>query len=186
MTLIQTRTAAAVLITALLLTLAGPARAQSDDLAAGLKMFADVEPIALTESDIEGFIAASKALDEQGVDLDVAGPDAPPTQAGMIDAMKANSEAMAIIEDNGFSAEEFSDVTLNIVLAIGAAELAANRAEIDAAMQQMEAMKDQLPPEQYAAIREQVLGMQMMFEKAPPANIELVQRYRPQLEAIGN
>ena len=50
----------------------------------------------------------------------------------------------------------------------------------------MEAMKDQLPPAQYEAIRQQIVGVQMMFAKAPASNVQLVQRYRPQLEALGN
>jgi hypothetical protein len=154
--------------------------------AAGLEIIQNIEPIDLTESDIERFLAASKDFDEADIDLGTQGTTEPPTQAEMIKAVEANSEAMAILDDHGFTPKHFSDVTMNIVLAVGAAEMAANRAEIDQAMQQMEAMKDQLPPAQYEAIRQQIVGVQTMFAKAPAANIELVQRYRPQLEALGD
>lgn len=183
----MTTTAARALtgLFAVLMLISLPAAAQAP-APPGLEIIQNIEPIELTESDVERFLAASKDFDEADIDLGQPVGKEPPSQAQMIEAVEANSEAMAILDEHGFTAQHFSDVTMNIVLAIGAAEMAANKAEIEQAVQQMEAMKDQLPPAQYEAIRQQIVGVQMMFDKAPEANVQLVQRYRPQIEALGN
>lgn len=151
-----------------------------------LEMLSNVKPMALNESHIKRFIATAEELDKRDIDIMENEDKVIPTQDEMLSQVRQNSEAMSILKANGFSPEEFSDVAMNIVVAMGALEMRKNQVEIDQAMAQLEAMKGQLPQAQYDMIASQVLGVQAAFAKAPPANVDLVEEHRDALEAIGN
>ncbi len=172
----------AVLILGLMFSVAGSAQAPQAANDA-LEMLSNIEPMALSESDVTRFISTAQEFHER--DVDIMEDEDVPTQAEMLARVRENGEAMSILKANGFTPEGFSDVAMNIVLAMGALEMRANQAEIDQAMAQLEAMKGQLPQAQYDKIADQVLGVQRAFAKAPPANVDLVAKHRDELDAIG-
>ena len=140
----------------------------------------------LTEDHVERFIGAAKDFNEADIEVDDIGDGGVPSQAEVAEKIGNNPEAMRILNKHGFSPEEFSGVSMNVIMAMGAAEMAANKAEIDQAMAQFEAMKGQIPEAQYNQMVGSILAAQEMFAKAPPGNIELVARYKGELEALGD
>ncbi|MEO0998222.1 MAG: hypothetical protein AAFX58_11960 [Pseudomonadota bacterium] len=144
-----------------------------------------IEPIALSDADVKNWIAAARAFDEQKIDLDAMHGDSFPTRESMIGTMTNSAEVLAILDRHEFTPQHFADVSLNLMLAMGASEMAKHKAEVDQAMQELESMKDQLPPGQYEQLVKQVVGAQAMFRKAPPGNVELAQKYGPELAALG-
>ncbi len=145
-----------------------------------------IEPKVLSESDMKRFIATAKEFDEKDVDFDTGNEGNVPTREEMLEMARSNDQAMSILRSHGFEPEEYYDVTMNVMLAMGASEMQKNKAEIDEAMAQLELMKSQIPPAQYEMLAEQVLGVQTAFAKAPASNIALVEKYKPELEKLGN
>ncbi|MCA9762405.1 MAG: hypothetical protein KC544_04665 [Gemmatimonadetes bacterium] len=138
------------------------------------------EPIALSESDMERFVAVLGELKELGESvrpLREAGTD---LGAGLA----ANAEAMAILRRHDFDdLRDFQQVGYSIASAIGAAELAGREDEMAAAREKMEAMKGSMPKAQYDAMM-QAQGMATgMVSNQPDGNVALVQRWRDRLEA---
>jgi hypothetical protein len=64
-----------------------------------------------------------------------------------------------------------------------------NESDLAAEQAQLEQMKATLPPEQYEAMmnaRKNAEAMMGSIRNQPAGNVELVARYREELEAIGN
>ena len=145
-----------------------------------MQTLSDVPAVQLTDSDIRRFIKTANELEALDID-ELAGASSP----AAVRALSGDDRAMAVLRANGFDFDEFNGVMWNVVLAMGAAEMQANQAEMDAARAQLEMMKDQMPAEQYAQLEAQMLGAFKMFEKATPENIALVRKYRDDIESIG-
>lgn len=156
--------------------------AQAQDPAAAQAWMAELQSVEtkeLSEAEVKNVIAAMKDLDgleNSGIDTD--SPD-------MFDAISANNEAMSILKKNDLDANSFRVAVVNIALALGALEVEANRPQIEATLAQMEAMKGQIPEEQFNMIQQQVTGALALVERAPKSNIELVGKYKAELDAIG-
>lgn len=164
---------------------AGAASAQmsADD---SLDLLKSVEPMSLSEKDVTGFIAAADDFDKEDVEIDGLDDGSAKTRSEMINRVKQNGAAVAIIKRHGFSVDRFADVSMNVMLAMGALEMQKNQPEIEQSMQQLEAMKGQLPPGQYEKFVDQIMGVRSAFARAPDANVELVAKYRDQIDEIGS
>jgi hypothetical protein len=110
--------------------------------------------------------------------------------AGQAAAAQYSSRMQSAIESGGFTLESFSEVHWNAMMAYSAAELEKQRPEIEQAQReqaaQLEAMKAQLPPEQYQQMVQAMGAMANFgpFANVPPENLALIGRYRSQLEEI--
>ncbi|MEM7613190.1 MAG: hypothetical protein AAF270_16010 [Pseudomonadota bacterium] len=166
-------------VAALALFVGSSAGAQSPDW---MSQMTDVEPIELSERDVK---RAIKTADQLAKAAEAGEIDESGMAPGNLDALIANRKAMSIIEGNDFTAESFTSTMMNIVMAMGAAEMEDNKEEVEQATAQLEAMKSQLSPEQYEMFASQILGVQKAFANAPAGNVELVRKYKDEIEALG-
>ena len=170
-----------VAVVCLSMCLAPVAGAQVDnDVMAQLEA---IETFVLTDSEVSTWLVAAKELDRLDFDDSELNFESL-SPADMQAVFSANGDAMAIIEQNGFTAESFSNVGMNLMLAIGAAEMAGQQAEIDAALAQLEAAKGQMPAAQYDMMVAQITAVQQLFAKVPPENIALAQKYEQQIAEL--
>ncbi|MEM7278251.1 MAG: hypothetical protein AAF385_09010 [Pseudomonadota bacterium] len=160
--------------------------AQMNQASQAMEALKAVEPIELSEKDVTRFIAAAKELHESEVDMEVFDDDKVPDSESIGNKIRSNAEANAIIRKHGFDADEFAAVSMNVVIAMGASEMKEHQAEIDMAIKQLEAMKGSLPEGQYQMMVDQVMGASAVFASAPKGNVALVEKYKPELEAIGD
>lgn len=167
----------------LLFASAATAQMSADD---SLDLLKSIEPIKLSEKDVTGFIAAANDFDKQDVEIDGLEDGSAKTRSEMIDRVEQNGAAVAIIKRHGFSVARFADVSMNVMLAMGALEMKKNEPEIEQSMQQLEAMKGQLPPGQYELFMDQIMGVRNAFARAPESNVQLVANYRDQIDEIGS
>ncbi|MEL6870506.1 MAG: hypothetical protein AAFO81_11955 [Pseudomonadota bacterium] len=167
----------------LLVWAVGGAQAQQmpETAQAWLDALSTAEVVEFTESDVKNLLSTTKALQAAGLD-DLVDDNAP---MDALAALEGNAEARSILKSNGYSPEKFSSHMMNIAMAMGAAEMQANKAEIDASIAQLQMLKDQIPPAQYEALYAQVVGVQEIFARAPAGNVELAEKYRTELEALG-
>ena len=142
-----------------------------------------IETFVLTDSQVSSWLVAAKELDQLDIDDSELNFDGL-SPAEMQEVFSANGDALAVIESNGFSAESFSNIGMNLMLAIGAAEMAGQQAEIDAALAQLEAAKGQMPAAQYDMMVAQITSVQSLFAKVPPENIALAQKYEQQIAEL--
>lgn len=179
-------TLAIALITAL--ACGGGADEAAPDAAAAMQatttaaMAPITEPIALSESHMERFVAVLGEFKALGEEVRPLGSDAANLGAGLA----ANAEAMAILRRHDFEdLRAFQQVGYSIASALGAAELAGREDEMAEARRKLEAMKESMPKQQYDAMI-QAQGMATgMVSNQPDGNVELVQRWRDRLEAAG-
>lgn len=144
--------------------------------------FNKADKITLTDSHVERFIAATKELKAQNFDYEM--PDGSGA-ANWSEAFRGNKQLNAIIQKHGFSdGAAFENTVYSIVAGIANMEMEANRAEIEEAKAQLAQMKDQMPAETYAMLEQQMLGITQMFSDQPAGNVEVVRKYRQQLEAL--
>lgn len=146
--------------------------------------------VALTEGDITRLmntLPQLKALGMQSNLLDGSDPER------MAKAMEFNSEALSILQKNGFTPQGFQEVIYSVGLAIGGLESRGREDEIASAAQQTEQMlsqmEGQLSPEQMAMMRQQMgaaMGTMKQMEDQPPGNLTLVEKYRGEIEALFN
>ena len=161
--------------------LALAATANAQDPAAGQAWLAELQTAEvreLSEREMKNMLSAMEEIEAIEGNIDTDSPN-------MFDAIAADDRAMAVLRRNDFSAESFKSTVYNVVLAMGALEMQAQKAELDQAVAQLEAMKDQLPEAQYQYMQEQVLGTIRLFQRAPEANVRLVERFKPELDALG-
>lgn len=168
-----------MIVAAAALALAATAGAQ--DPAAGQAWLAELktaEVRELSEREMKNMLSAMKEFEAMEDEIDTDTPN-------MFDAISANDEAMGVLRRNDFSAESFQSTVYNVVLAMGALAMEAEKAQLDQAVAQLEAMKDQIPEAQYQYMQEQVLGTIRLFERAPESNVRLVEKYQDELESMG-
>jgi hypothetical protein len=144
------------------------------------------EVVSLTEGDVTGFISAATELRRLGVETEMGESDVRNLAVGL----RKNREAMAILERNGFDSDRFVQVTYSIGLALGALEMKAKEGEITKSREEqermLESMKAQMPAEQYEMMRKQMevgAAMYEQFQDQPEQNLQLVEKYRAQIEA---
>jgi len=105
-------------------------------------------------------------------------------------AMRYNARMQQAIDSGGFTLASFSEVHWSAMMAYGASELNEHRAELEAAQQQqqaqLEAMKAQLPPEQYEQMMRAMSSLTGMgpLGEVPEANRALVAKYRTRIAAL--
>ena len=141
------------------------------------------EPVMLTNADIERFIGALTDLKQLGVQPAQDSDSDPSGMAAMTNALQTNADAISTLDKHGFDAVSFQRVGYSVMMAYAAGEMENASVEIAAARQQLEAMKSQMPPEQYAMLEQQILGALSMFTDQPPANVELVKPYKARIDA---
>lgn len=134
-----------------------------------------VEVREVSETELRNFIAAVEDLDAMETGIDMGTPD-------MFEAIAASDEAMSALRRNDFSAESFRSTLCNLALALGALSMGGQEAKVVA---QLEAMKTELPPDRYAQMEARLLDSIRLFERAPEANVALVEKYRDELRALG-
>lgn len=152
-----------------------------DSPMAGMSM---LEPVPLTESDVQSFVSAVRELRDLGIETKV---DRSNVQS-YAQALAANREAIAILERNGFTVDRFQRVTVTVGLAIAALETKGKESDKSRTEQEkaLEKMKESLSPEQYEALRQQMLGASAMLDKVqqqPEGNLELVAKHREEIDA---
>ncbi len=170
-------------ISALLLSLgliAGTAVAQMEEMAETMSMIESAEPVVLSASDIEGWISTVKAL--LAAELDVMDN---PSLPDAMEVLGANTEAMNILDTNGYDMPTFQSHSINIFMAVGAAQMADQREQIEAQMAMLDSMRGQIPDEQVDMMESQIKGMMAIFEKTPEENIDIIGKYADQIEALG-
>jgi hypothetical protein len=148
------------------------------------------EAVELTEGDITKLMNTLPQLKDLGLRsnlLDGSDPER------MAKAMQFNSEALSILQKNGFTPQSFQQVIYSVGLAMGGLESRGREDEIAGATQQaeqmLEQMEGQLTPEQMAMMRQQMgtaMGTMKRMQDQPPGNLTLVEKYRGQLEALFN
>lgn len=170
----------------LFVLLAASAGAQTQTAADNfLSGFEGAEVVELDEATVKRFIDVGEALKAQQVDY-ADELDEPPSIRSWAQAADGNDQINRVIRQHGFKdGEDFALTSYAIMLAMGAVELDANRAEMEQARAQLNAMKDQLPPETYTMMEQQLLGAFAIFDNVPPGNLALVRKYREALTAIG-
>lgn len=148
-------------------------------------------PIALREADITGMISVLPQLNALGVRADLAAADDP---TGLTQGMQINTEAMALLKKHGFTMDHFQKSLYSVGMALMALESDIDTEEMAEAKIETERalaeMQDQLSPEQLAMLRQQLgsamdsaMGALSQMQNQPPGNLELVKKYRTQLEA---
>jgi hypothetical protein len=96
---------------------------------------------------------------------------------------------MAILRDHDLDVMQFQQLSMSVMMAAAASEMEGNESDPAAEQAQLEQMKATLPPEQYEAMmsaRKNAEAMMESIKNQPAGNVELVARYRDQLEVIGN
>lgn len=161
--------------------LALAAAANAQDPAAGQAWLAELQTTEvreLSDRDMTNMISAMEEIEAMEGEIDTDSPN-------MFDAISGNDEAMAVLRRNDFSAAEFESTVYNVVLAMGALEMRGQKEQLDQAVAQLEAMKGQIPEAQYQYMEQQVLGTIRLFERAPESNVNLVAKYKDELDSLG-
>ena len=95
-----------------------------------------------------------------------------------------NADVARILGQHGLTPERFGNVAMNLMMAIGAAEMAKQQVDMDEALAQLEAIKGQMPQAQYDMMVAQITGVQSIFARVPPENVELAKKYEPEITRI--
>ncbi len=150
--------------------------------------FGALDPITLSESDVEHFVAALEDLQRAGVRHESRLGSDPSEARQMAEGLRGSSEALAIIQKHGFDLARFQTVGYSLGLAAAASEAAGSAPKMDSALANLEKMKGQLPKEQYDAMVASLKatgGIVEDLQKQPAGNVELYKRYRERLERAG-
>lgn len=178
------------LVLSMLLTMAcgGSQEAASDDPSLAATSPFTAEPVLLHERDVERFLTVMREFKRLGLETRGGAGDPGASVTGMATAWEANREAMDILRDNDFDIPGFQRVMYSIMLAIAASEMDGNSAtKMQQGATQLEAMKGKVPTETYEAMKkaqEQATQMTESMLKQPDGNIELVRRFRSDIEAL--
>lgn len=160
-----------------------PADASSAAAAAGVFT---PEPVTLREGDVERFLTVMREFKRLGLETEARG-DPGQSVSAMATAWGANREAMDILRQNDFEMVQFQRVAYSIMAALAASEMEGSDAKMQEGAAQLEAMKDKLPKEMYEAMKktqEQATQMTQSFMRQPEGNVELVRRFRADIEAL--
>jgi hypothetical protein len=145
------------------------------------------QPVALAEQDVEGFLTVMREFKRLGLETRRDSDDPMSSVGAMATAWGANREAMAILRDNDFDIPRFQQVTYSVMMAMAASEMDGNSGNAQASAAQLEAMKGKVPPAQYEAMKkalEQSTQMVEAMSKQPEGNIELVKRFKEEIDAL--
>ena len=145
----------------------------------------------LSEGEMTGYLKALRELVALGEGAETR-LGANPSEAHQLAAgMQYSEEMKAAITSNGLTPESFGSVHHNAMMAYAALQMGERSAEMEAAQKQqaeaMEAMRAQMPPEQYEQIVKQMAGAQTLmqaYRDVPPSNVALVRKYRAEIESI--
>ena len=180
----MSRIATRLALLAVLLFSAGVARAQLPDGTKG-------SPRALDEVELTRYIATLRELVKLGDELGTGLAPDPSGDASLATGMAYSEKMRTAIESRGFTPESFADVHWNTMMAYMAIELEGQQAELEKAREEqqaaLEAMKEQLSPEQFEQLKKSMAGAQSVFdayEQVPPGNVALVKKHRAEIAAI--
>jgi hypothetical protein len=143
-----------------------------------------LQAIPLSESDVEHFIAATKELHALGSELQADLGDDPSKVQSWAASIQGSAEAMAILRKHTFDAPRYQQVATSVMMAYAAEDVKKSQVDMKA---QMEQMKATLPKEQYEQMQkmnEQAQAMLKAYENQPQSNIDLVAKYRDQIDAL--
>lgn len=140
------------------------------------------DKVKLTDDHVERFIATVKELKTLENEFSV------PDRLGNGDweaAFAANAQANGVLQRHGFAdGEAFKNTAYSIAIGFANLEMAKNQVEMEQVKAQLAAMKDQMTPETYAMIEKQLLGTMTMLDDQPAGNIDVIRKYREQLEFL--
>ncbi|MEW5915395.1 MAG: hypothetical protein AB1762_03275 [Gemmatimonadota bacterium] len=145
---------------------------------------AQLQAIPLSEGDVEHFIAATKELHALGAEVHAELGDDPSKVQSWTTAIQANAEAMSILRKHTFDIPRYQQVAMSVMMAYAAEDVKKSQVDMKA---QMEQMKATLPKEQYEQMQkanEQAQAMLKAYENQPQSNIDLVAKYRAQIDEI--
>jgi hypothetical protein len=140
------------------------------------------DPIELTDRDVTGFIKLASELQQLGVEFDAETMGQSPST---LQALQGRQRAMDILNSADFDLERLQSVGYSVALAIAA--LDQDMDEMQQQMAQMEAMKSQMTPEQWAMMSAGMgMAVKMMeqMQNQPAGNIELVRKHRAELDQL--
>ncbi len=139
------------------------------------------ELVELSESDVKRFLTTATDLEALGVEMDDENLDS-------LDAMMGQEKALDILRDNDFEPDSFMQVAFSIGVAYSyIGQSAAERAEMEAGIAQMEQMKASIPPEQWEAMKESMgaaLDLIEQIKNQPENNLRLAEKYKADLERL--
>ncbi|HEX9563278.1 MAG TPA: hypothetical protein VF981_04875 [Gemmatimonadaceae bacterium] len=146
------------------------------------------EAVTLTERDVERFITVMRAFRRLGLEYEAdMGDNLGGSVTDMGTSWAANREAMDILGQNGFDVPRFQRVTYSVAMAMAAAEVAGNESKMKEGEAQLQAMKGKLPPEMYEQMKkaqEQAVQTTRAVLNQPAGNVDLVRRFRPEIDAL--
>lgn len=145
------------------------------------------EPVTLREQDVERFVTVMREFKRLGLETSKSAGDPGSSVTGMASAWGANREAMAILRTNDFDLPRFQQVTYSIMMAMAASEMEGKSMDTQGSAAQLEAMKGKVPPETYEAMKKaqaQATQMNQSMQNQPEGNIELVKRFKEDIESL--
>jgi len=141
----------------------------------------------ITEAEIGPYLDALRELAKLGVQFEGAGGD----EAGYADAVMFSERAQESLTSRGFTAESFTSIHWNVMMAYTALKMKDQEGKIAEAQKEqaaaLEEMRSQMSPEQFAQMKQMMSGIDSMvsaYRDVPPANIALVTQHLGELEAI--
>lgn len=167
------------------------AAASADSLAAfgqSVGTSGSLEPVALTESDVEHFVGALEELQATGLRYESRLGSDPSDATSLAEGFRGSAEAMAILRKHGFDVPRFQVVSYSVALAMVADQAAASAPEVNEAVAQVEKMKGQIPKEQYDAMlagAQSAAALSQDMQKQPAGNVDVVKPFRERLERLG-
>jgi hypothetical protein len=144
-----------------------------------------LQAVTLSESDVEHFIAAAKELNTLGVETNADLGEDPSKARSYLEGLQASAEAMAILRKHTFDGPRFQQVATSVMMAFAAEEMKKTDVDMKANLEQMKA---QLPKEQYEQMKKMTEAASANMEaiaNQPQSNIDLVAKYRDQIDALG-
>lgn len=165
--------------------------APADSLAAAMQAvgsMASMQPVTLSESDVEHFVAALEDLNRAGVRHESRLGADPSEATQLAEGLRGSAEALGILQKHGFDLPRFQVVSYTVALAIAAEDADGSAPNVDEAIAEVEKMKGQLPREQYEAMlaaAKSASGIVQDLQAQPAGNVALVKRFRERIERIG-
>ncbi|MEO0972480.1 MAG: hypothetical protein AAFX85_05235 [Pseudomonadota bacterium] len=138
------------------------------------------ELVTLTDKDVTQFIKAANELMRLGVEL-----DGEPWDSSFADRLAGQGKAMDVLRSSGFTPERLHQVGYSVGMAM--LVVSGDAAEMKQEMAQMEQMKSQMTPEQWAmasASMGPALTMMKQLDDQPPGNLAVVKKHQEALDKL--